>query len=69
MDISTQTEGYPVFYTEIETDEATNKISTKLKNKIIPLHLKESFLEVYNRKVKEMSITAQEIDYFLEQNL
>lgn len=68
MDISNQNEGYTVFYTEVETDEVANKISTKLKNKIIPLHLKESFLERYNRKVKDMSITAQEIDYFLEQN-
>jgi hypothetical protein len=69
MDILTQIGGYMVFYTELETDETTNKISSKLKNKIVPLHLKEQFLKKYGRKVKEMSITAQEIDYFLEQNL
>lgn len=69
MDILTQIGGYMVFYTELETDEITNKISSKLKNKIVPLHLKEQFLKNYGRKVKEMSITAQEIDYFLEQNL
>jgi hypothetical protein len=68
MDISTQIGGYMVFYTELETDETTNKISSKLKNKIVPPHLKEQFLQRYGRKVKEMSITAQEIDYFLEQN-
>jgi tagatose-1,6-bisphosphate aldolase non-catalytic subunit AgaZ/GatZ len=68
MDISTQIGGYMVFYTELETDETTNKISSKLKNKIVPLHLKEQFLQRYGRKVKEMSMTAQEIDYFLEQN-
>jgi len=68
MDISTQIGGYMVFYTELETDETTNKISSKLKNKIVPSHLKEQFLQRYGRKVKEMSITAQEIDYFLEQN-
>jgi hypothetical protein len=68
MDISSKIGGYQVFYTELETDEATNKISSKLKNKMVPIHLKEKFLERYGRKVREMSITAQEIDYFLEKN-
>lgn len=68
MDISTQIGGYMVFYTELETDETTNKISSKLRNKVVPIHLKEKFLEKHGKKVKEMSITAQEIDYFLKQN-
>jgi hypothetical protein len=69
MDISKTIGGYTVFYTELETDYTNNKISSKLKTKIIPLHLKEKFLEIYGKKVKEMSITAQEIDYFIDQNL
>jgi hypothetical protein len=68
MDISTQIGGYMVFYTELETDEATNKISSKLKNKVIPVHLKEQFLERYGRKVKDMTITGHEINQFLEKN-
>ncbi len=68
MDISSKIGGYQVFYTELETDETTNKISSKLKNKTVPNHLKEKFLEQYGKKVREMSITAQEIDYFLEKN-
>jgi len=68
MDISTQIGGYMVFYTELETDETTNKISSKVKNKIVPLHLKEKFLEQYSRKVKDMTITGREIDKFLENN-
>jgi len=69
MDISTQIGGYKVFYTELETDESTNKISSKVRSKIIPVHLKEQFLERYGRKVKDMTITGQEIDHFLEKNL
>lgn len=68
MDIASKVGGYKVFYTELETDEVTNKISSKLKNKVVPVHLKEQFLERYGKKVREMSITAQEIDYFLEKN-
>lgn len=68
MDIASKVGGYTVFYTELETDEVTNKISSKLKNKVVPVHLKEQFLERYGKKVREMSITAQEIDYFLEKN-
>jgi len=68
MNISTQIGGYMVFYTELETDEATNKISSKLRNKVIPVHLKELFLERHGRKVKDMTITGQEIDQFLEKN-
>jgi hypothetical protein len=68
MDISSQIGGYKVFYTELETDEVTNKISSKLKSKLVPIHLKEKFLEKYGKRVREMSITAQEIDYFLEKN-
>lgn len=68
MDISNQIGGYTVFYTELETDEVTNKISSKLRNKMVPIHLKEKFLERYGKRVREMSITAQEIDYFLEKN-
>ena len=69
MDTLSQIGGYKVFYTELETNEIKNTISTKLKNKVIPINLKEKFLEIYGKKVKEMSITAQEIDYFIDQNL
>lgn len=68
MDISTKIGGYTVFYTEIETDDVSNKISSKLKSKVVPIHLKEKFLESYGKKVKDMSITGQEIDYFLQKN-
>lgn len=68
MDCSTQIGGYIVFYTELETDETTNKISSKLKNKTVPIHLKEKFLEQYSRKAKDMTITGREIDKFLENN-
>lgn len=68
MDVANIVGGYTVFYTELVTDETTNKISSKLKNKVVPTHLKEQFLERYGRKVKDMTITGQEIDQFLEKN-
>lgn len=68
MDVASIVGGYTVFYTEVVTDETTNKISSKVKNKVIPIHLKEQFLERYGRKVKDMTITDQEINQFLEKN-
>lgn len=59
---------YVVFYTELETDNINNIVRSKLKNKTVPNNLKEKFLSEYGKKVKEMTITGEEIDSFLKRN-
>ena len=60
--------GYKVFFTELQIDEVNNKIGTKLKHRIIPNHLESKFLEQYAKKAKDLTITSEEIDSFLEKN-
>jgi len=50
--------GYLVFYTE----------QNEVKQKVIPTHLKDLFLEEFKNKLKFNSITGEEIEEFLKEH-
>jgi len=58
--------GYLVFYTEKII--VNNEVKINLKQKIIPTHLKEMFLEQFEGKLNSNDITGEEINKFLEEN-
>ena len=58
--------GYLVFYTEKIT--VNDEVKINLKQKIIPTHLKEMFLEQFKEKLNFNDITGEEINKFLEEN-
>lgn len=59
-------DGYLVFYTEHVTVDGEIKVN--IKQKIIPTHLKDLFLEQFKNKLNFNDITSEEIDKFLKEN-
>ena len=59
--------GYLVFYTEQEII-GIGEVKANLKQKIIPVNLKDLFLSEFKDKLTFGDITGEEIDKFLENN-
>jgi len=61
----TPIDGYLVFYTE---QEVNGEIKNGVKQKVIPTHLKDLFLEEFKNGLKFNSITGEEIEEFLKEH-
>ena len=63
-----QIAGYLAFYTQILPSSEDSVIKMELKQKVIPVHLKDKFIEKFNGKLNNFGITELEIEEFLKAN-
>jgi hypothetical protein len=66
--VSSEELNIPVFYLKrLETDNEGN-FSMRLEKKLIPIKLKDKFMEKFEDKVKNLTVTEEDINKFLEEN-
>ena len=57
-----------VYYLKAQPEDENGNVSMRLENKIIPLELKDKFLEHFGEKVNNLRLTESEIEEFIYQN-
>ena len=66
--IASEEQNIPVFYLEKSEPDEKGNIDVKIQRKLIPLNLKDKFMENFEDKAKNLTLTEEEIDKFLEEN-
>jgi hypothetical protein len=57
-----------VYYLKAQPEDENGNVSMRLENKIIPLELKDKFLEHFGERASSLQLTESEIEEFIYQN-
>lgn len=66
--VASEEQNIPVFYLKQSEPDELGNISMRLEKKLIPVILKDKFMEKFEDKAKNLRLTEEEIDKFLEEN-
>jgi hypothetical protein len=66
--VAVEDQNVPVFYLKKSEPDDLGNFSMRLEKKLIPVKLKDKFMEKFEDKAKNLTLTEEEIDKFLEEN-